>query len=190
MRAESGRPRHGLPAEPWRSFLNALDERLTSSHELHCIGGFVVTQHYGISSRETSDIDFLSVVSEYSTEDIESIAGLKSELHRRYRLYMQRVTVTTAPADYEKRLAAMFSDAQWKHLRLFALDPHDLALSKLERNAERDREDVLALARAGYLDAKALRERYENEQRPYLLGEPSRHDLTIELWIEMCWPSA
>jgi len=37
-------------------------------------------------------------------------------------------------------------------LRLFALDATDIALSRLERNAERDREDVLRLARAGYID--------------------------------------
>ena len=38
-------------------------------------------------------------------------------------------------------------------LRLFALEAHDLALSKLERNMERDRDDVQQLACAGYLRA-------------------------------------
>jgi hypothetical protein len=32
-------------------------------------------------------------------------------------------------------------------LRIFALDPYDLALSKLERNIQRDRDDVFHLAR-------------------------------------------
>lgn len=36
----------------------------------------------------------------------------------------------------------MFPSAPWGRLKLFALDATDLALSKLERNAERDREDV------------------------------------------------
>ena len=35
----------------------------------------------------------------------------------------------------------MFPAAPWKRLKLFALDATDLALTKLERNAERDRED-------------------------------------------------
>ena len=30
----------------------------------------------------------------------------------------------------------------FKHLRLFACDPYDVALSKLERNIQRDRDDV------------------------------------------------
>jgi hypothetical protein len=50
----------------------------------------------------------------------------------------------------------MFPDATWTHLRLFALDPVDLALSKLERNSDRDREDVvgLALRRHGTVDRR------------------------------------
>jgi hypothetical protein len=83
----------------------------------------------------------------------------------------------------------MFPSAPWKRLRLFALDATDLALTKLERNAERDREDVLRLAQAGHLDPRALKDRYLKEQRPYLLSTLSWHDKTLELWIEMAWPS-
>ena len=50
-----------MPAEPWASFLRELDELLKAAADLHCLGGFVVTQQYGIG-RETSDIDFLSAV--------------------------------------------------------------------------------------------------------------------------------
>jgi hypothetical protein len=41
----------------------------------------------------------------------------------------------------------MFPGA-FQNLRLMALDPYDLALTKLERNIERDRSDVRYLARA------------------------------------------
>jgi hypothetical protein len=61
--------------------LQELDERLTGAIELHCVGGFVVAQHYGVG-RETSDIDFLSVVPRNGKDGIEAIAGLQSELHR------------------------------------------------------------------------------------------------------------
>jgi len=40
--------------------------------------------------------------------------------------------------------------AAFQHLRLCALDPYDLALSKLERNIQRDREDVKYLARTDF----------------------------------------
>lgn len=65
------------------------------------------------------------------------------------------------------------------------MDPTDVALSKLERNAERDRDDVLRLARAGFVDAQALKARYFEEVRPYLLGRESWHDQTLDLWLEM-----
>jgi predicted nucleotidyltransferase len=177
------------PTEPWRSFLADLDGRLKGPIELRCLGGFVVTQQYGIG-RETSDIDFLVVIAQSPEDNVEALAGLGSELHRKYRLYMQHVGVATPPADYARRLIRMFPAAPWRQLKLFALDATDIALSKLERNAERDREDFLRLAHAGYIHRQVLRDRYYEELRPYLLSKTSWHDKTLELWLEMAWPTA
>ncbi|AMN46455.1 hypothetical protein ACG33_04940 [Steroidobacter denitrificans] len=177
------------PIEPWRSLLRDLDGLLKGPVELRCLGGFVVTQQYGIG-RETSDIDFLTIVAQSPEDDVEALAGLGSKLYRKYRLYMQHAGVATPPADYEKRLTRMFPAAAWKRLQLLALDATDLALSKLERNAERDREDFLRLARAGYIDRQVLKDRYYKELRPYLLSRISWHDKTLELWLEMAWPTA
>lgn len=54
-------------------------------------------------------------------------------------------------------------------------------VSKLERNAARDREDVKYLARTVPLDLDLLETRYRTELRPYL-SSPERHDLTLRLW--------
>ena len=48
----------------------------------------------------------------------------------------------------------------FRHIRLLALDPCDLVLTKLTRNADRDRGDVEYLATAVPLDVSVLRERY------------------------------
>jgi hypothetical protein len=98
-------------------------------------------------------------------------------------VYLDIVTVVTCPEGYEGRLVE-FLHGTWNRLRLFALDPYDLALAKLERNLQRDRDDVLYLARAAHLDLDLLRKRYSAELRPYL-GRPEREDLTLNLWIEM-----
>jgi len=50
-------PSDPLP-EPWRSFLRNLDTQLADPTELHCFGGFVVAQCYGLM-RPTADIDVL-----------------------------------------------------------------------------------------------------------------------------------
>ena len=84
--------------------------------------------------------------------------------------------------DYEYRLTEIFPGT-FKHLRLLALDPYDLALSKLERNIQRDRDDVLHLARTVPLELEVLKDRYQKELR-WQLGTPEREDLTLQLWID------
>ena len=177
-----------VPVEPWKSFLAELDGLLKGQVELRCLGGFVVTQQYRVG-RETSDIDFLSVIAQSPDDNIETLAGLGSALHRKYRLYMQHVTVATPPADYANRMTRMFPGANWKKLKLFALDATDIALSKLERNADRDREDFVRLTRAGHIDPRILKERYQAELRPYLLSKHTWHDKTLELWLQMVKPN-
>ncbi|MFO0335207.1 MAG: hypothetical protein ACK53C_09330, partial [Pseudomonadota bacterium] len=63
--------------------------------------------------------------------------------------------------------------------------PTDLVLAKLERGAERDRSDLLALARAGLIDADTFHARYVAEVRPYLLGQETWHDRTAADWTAL-----
>jgi len=110
------------------------------------------------------------------------LAGKGSQLHRQYGIYLDFVTVATVPEDYDQRLTEMFP-GEFRRLRLLALDPYDLALAKLERNIQRDRDDVKHLARTIPFDLDLLKDRYLKELRP-LLGNPQREDLTLRLWIE------
>ena len=79
-------------------------------------------------------------------------------------MYLQLVGVATMPDSYEERLTEI-APRSFKHVRLFALDPYDLALSKLERNTQRDRDDVKHLARTLPFDTAILQERYQKELR-------------------------
>jgi hypothetical protein len=73
---------------------------------VHCCGGFVATQIYGIA-RTTSDVDFLGVVPNVRNDLIE-IGGKGSALHRKHKVYLDAVAVATPPENYEKRLVPMF----------------------------------------------------------------------------------
>ena len=170
------------PPEPWLSFLNALDVDIDEPVDLHCIGGFAVVQAYGLG-RGTSDIDVLSVVPYSSGARLMELAGKESPLRCRHKVYLDIVTVAPAPENYADRLVPLYP-SRWRRLHLFVLEAHDLALTKLERNFERDRADVEHLARSGYLNATTLRARYFDEFRPYAIGRESWHDQTLELWIE------
>jgi len=86
--------------EPWGAFLRDLDRELARPVELHCLGGFVVTMLYGLA-RPTADIDVLAVRPQM---DLNPLAGIGSSLHKKHRVYVQRVTVLEAyPEDYEER---------------------------------------------------------------------------------------
>ncbi len=174
--------------EPWSSFLKALDESLPEPVQLHCIGGFVVTLLYGLS-RETSDLDILTAVPHERLADLQRIGGAGSELHRRFKVYLQPVPVAMYPEDYETRLVPMCADLKLGRLGAFGLEAHDLALTKLERNFDRDRQDVQALASSAFINEATLRERYVREYRPNLASGEKNLDLTMKLWVEMCWPT-
>ena len=168
--------------EPWNSFLRELDEKATEETRLDCMGGFVVTQLYGFW-RETADLDVLVIAPKEQVKPLLELARQGGELHKMHKVYLDFVGVAKVPEDYEGRLTEMFPKA-YRNLRLCALDPYDLALSKLERNIQRDRDDVKHLARSVPLDLAVLKERYEKELR-WQLGNPEREDLTLKLWIEM-----
>lgn len=94
-------PSDRLP-EPWRSFLQELDTLLAGPTELHCFGGFVVAQCYGLM-RPTADIDILeSKGTDLLT--IAKLAGRTSPLHKRHGVYIDVVTVADVPDNYDERL--------------------------------------------------------------------------------------
>jgi hypothetical protein len=80
-------------------------------------------------------------------------------------------------------LATLRSPIEWLKGPIQSLRRHDLALSKTERNIQRDRDDVQHLARTAPSDLAVLKDRYQNEPRRQL-GNPEREDLTLRLWIE------
>ena len=169
-----------LPS-PWAGFLDEVDTFLSRPVELHCLGGFVLTALYGLP-RPTGDIDYIAAVPGDEIEALQEIAGPSSTLARKYRVHVQYVTVAEVPEEYETRLVEIFPH-RFSHLRLRALDPHDIVLSKITRNSPVDDADVGFLATTGAVDPSVLWDRYQRELRPRL-GNQERHDLTLRLWLE------
>jgi hypothetical protein len=141
-----------------------------------------MTTLYGMP-RPTADVEVFAVTPLKAIKFLVELGGRGTSLHQTHRVHLDFVTVATCPDDYESRLTEMFAGASSK-LRLFALDAYDLALAKLERNSQRDREDVFYLAVRVPLDIAMLRQRYREELRRYL-GNPPREDLALDLWVEV-----
>jgi len=168
--------------EPWKSFFAAIDEMLQDEIRLEILGGFVITILYN-APRETADVDVVTVIPNTQTRNLIETAGKGTALHKKYGVYFDRVGIATLPEDYEERLTEVFA-GQFRRLHFFALDPYDIALTKIGRNIDRDREDVKFLAETGPFDLRVLKDRYFKELRPFL-GIPEREDLTLKLWVEM-----
>src|SRR5712691_3624401 len=123
---------------PWREFLAEVDRRLPGPVQLHCLGGFVVAVRYRFP-RPTGDVDYIEIIPHDALEGLERIAGRESQLAKKHHLYFQHVVVASLPESYVERLTELFSD-HFEKLQLFAVEAHDLALSKLVRNSPVDRE--------------------------------------------------
>jgi hypothetical protein len=168
--------------EPWRSFLHDIDAQLSGRTEVHCLGGFVVAEYYGLA-RPTSDVDIIQVRGASSVVDVQRIGGKGSALAKKHRVYIDIVTVADVPERYEERLIDVYG-GEFRSLNVRVFERHDLALAKLGRNQDYDREDVRRLAQGPGLDVALLEQRYRDELR-WQLGNPEREDLTLKLWIEM-----
>jgi len=164
-----------------------VDRLISEPVELHCVGGFVMGACYGLP-RPTGDVDYISIRPLAELAHLQEIAGPQSKLAKKFKVYFQHVGIASYPENYADRLIEMYPDF-FRNLRLFALDPYDLALSKLERNAPVDREDVTYLAKQVPLDFPVLEQRYREEIRPNL-ANPEPHDLTLELWRQAYFHSA
>lgn len=176
----SATPRE-LP-NPWPAFLADVDRQLPRPVELHCLGGFVAAFYYELP-RPTNDLDYVEVVPNDMMATLQQIAGVDSPLAKKHHVHLQHVGVVSVPESYADRLTEILP-GYFQRLRLFALDPHDLALSKLTRNSPIDRGDIAQLAKAVPLDANLLRARYHRELRPIIIGDVERHDRTLQMWID------
>ena len=174
-----------MNAEPsldktWLSFLRELDSELSRAVDVYCIGGFVLYAQYQIP-RVTGDIDYLKTAPADAANEIEALAGADSKLGKKYRIHVHAAGVTDLPEDFESRLQPL--NFGLGKIRLYAVDPYDLVLSKLTRNSSKDRADVKWVARQLQLSYKVLMQRWEKEMAPWIANH-DRHRRSLQLWKE------
>jgi hypothetical protein len=98
------------PPEPWDGFFRELDSAVNTVVRLDCIGGFVVTQLYGLD-RPTADVDVVELAPGDAALPLLELGALGGSLHKKYHVYIHRVAVTALPENYEDRLIEMFPGA-------------------------------------------------------------------------------
>ncbi len=165
---------------PWHEFLTEINDRITAPVQLVCIGGFVVTKIYGFS-RGTGDLDQVLATPRLLGDELKILAGNGSDLHRKYRLYVDNVAIVTMPLNYEDRI--LEAPYQYPKIKLLIPEIYDLVLSKLERNSPKDQADVEYLAKQNNLSFTELRKRFDEELD--FIAHRERHQTTLNaLWRE------
>jgi hypothetical protein len=167
--------------EPWLSFLREVDSRLEHRISVHCLGAFPLMVNWGLP-RATGDVDFIYIDPAGANSELLAIAGEDSDLATRFHLKFHRVDIAEYPQDYESRLIDL-TPVGLKKIRLLALEVHDVVLAKLARNMPRDREDVRYLVSKGALNPAVLRQRFDDEVRPYAQIE-ERSAAVLDLWLD------
>lgn len=163
-------------SQSWRGFLTEFDSVLPCEVKFICSGGFVI-EYYGSTSRPTKDLDFYQSTPR-SYGGWESLGGKRSELGRKHHVHIDSACFNV-PIGYENRLREMFPN-RFKNLRLYALDPYDLILSKLHRDKDKDRQDAIFLFKQFNLDIETLKDRYS------LLSDiSSATDATFDFWLTL-----
>jgi hypothetical protein len=169
--------------EPWLSFLKAVDRSLVSKVSFHCFGGFAIKLLFGLP-RETADVDIIASVVHDHYAELLKIAGKGSPLSDEFKVYLDLVgTIAVVPDDYEERLIPVTSP-EFEHIRIYVMEPHDIVLAKLGRDAPKDIQDVAYLSKVADLDTDLLRQRYESELRHNVIGPPEREDKKLKYWID------
>lgn len=166
--------------KPWPDFLKDVDTALSRPVNLTCVGGFVLTALYGLP-RPTGDIDYIEVKPQEAADEINQVGGPGSELAKKHRLNFQNVAIADWPDGYESRLDTL--NLNLRNLKLAALEPYDLLLSKVPRNSPKDREDAKYLIRKLNLAFALFEDRWQKEMAPWI-GNRDQHALTVQLWKE------
>lgn len=141
-----------------RQLLQELEQRLqlTQSVKIYLAGGMAV--HLYSASRVTTDVD-----AEFSAR-----IAVPNDLAVDITLEDGTPQVVYLDTNYSPSFALLHEDYQedaievelgLQQLRLYVLTPVDLAVSKIARFAENDREDIQTLVRLGLTSADAIEQR-------------------------------
>jgi hypothetical protein len=126
--------------------------------------------HIYTGSRLSADIDATLGRRLLLPDDLQVMYKAEDGKHR--TLYFDRQYNDTLGLMHEDAHADSLSidvpGVNRKRLDVRILSPVDLAVSKLARYADPDREDISALARAGLLDPRQLRKRAEEALKGYI----------------------
>jgi hypothetical protein len=152
-------------ADEIRTFLRAVDRRLTTHTRIEIIGGGAAALAHGASST-TADVDTFTP----TTADLEAALGLATR-DTGLKIPLQQAGVADVPINYEDRLERQLPELEM--LEVWVLEKHDLALSKALRWHEPDAQQLREIRDSVGLSCELLIERFRDEMS-HVMGDPAR----------------
>ena len=164
--------------EQIHQFLQQIDEHLAQLAQpgerldIYHIGRTALVMHHGFMLA-TKDFDIIEMRNSRLESELIREFGKSSRAAREFNLYIDPVPqgLPPVPAGFRKRCEEV--PGAWKVLRLWKLEIHDLAATKLKSFRAQDRQDLQMLCDQGLIDAKKLRDRLN---AAYLFYVPGKDD--------------
>lgn len=152
--------------EQIRQFLDQLDTELAThakagEHlDLYHIGRSALVLDYGVPL-STRDFDFVQMRDSKLEAKALELFGKDTPNAERLGLYLDPVPQVLPPVPQGFRKRCRQVEGSWKVLRLWRLEPHDLAATKLKSFRSGDRQDLQFLCDQGLLNPTDLRRSLE-----------------------------
>lgn len=154
--------------DPIRRLLDAIDAELTplarpgEGLDLYHLGRSALIFHYGAQGVSTEDVDVIWMRSSALEDQARELFGKGTARAQAIGLYLDFVpqALPPVPARFKERSQRLHGP--WQVIRLWELEPHDYAATKLKSFRPQDRQDVQFLCDAGFLRADELRASLES----------------------------
>ena len=162
---------HTALAQGLKALLRQLEERLAlqSPLKVFLAGGMAV--HLYTASRVTTDVDAEFGSRVFLPSDL--VVDVRLEDGTRELLYFDTNYNATFALMHEDYLDdAIALDMGVPQIRLYVLSPLDLAVSKIARFADNDKEDIAGLVRLGLTTANEIEQRATQAMAGYVGGLP------------------
>lgn len=161
---------HTALAEGVRALFKQLEERLSLRHPINAYLAGGVAVHLYTAGRISTDVD----------AEFGSRIFLPNDLMVDITLEDGSQQVVYLDTNYNSSFALMHEDYQHdaipvdlglEHVRVHVLAPVDLAVSKIARFADNDKDDIAALVRLGLTTADEIERRAHNALSGYVGGQ-------------------
>jgi hypothetical protein len=125
--------------------------------DMYHLGRSALILHYGLRLA-TKDIDIVGAGNSRLEQKALELLGKDTDIANSLGLYLDVVAqgIPPVPRWFRERCRPVVGD--WQVLRLWQLEVHDLATTKLKSFRTHDKQDLQALCDKGLLDARKLRE--------------------------------